>query len=929
MQVKTHPHPQATPQGQEAGNSTTMLHPQKHHVPHFSTLSSGSIYLKLFELFEKLNVKLSLVPLYPFSKQPSRSGWTDPDYDDTVYSWARHNGNIGIIPGRSSLLIIDCDNEKTVDFFTKLVQEIDLSTDTLIVQTRRGKHFYYYCSFSNELEKKQFSFNNIKLDVLAGNKCQVVAPYSLLKLDERGNILDPRAENYILFEYTPVSIPSKLHEISREKYEKLLAKLESFTQKSKKILHLPPYVEVENEKELTDEEIEKLVEIVDDYFTEGQRQNLILYLSGYLRKELNISEESILKLYEQLQPADDRKDVKARIAAIKKTFEKGLDQIAGKAGLIEVLGEETARELCNKIKQVLKVQDKEEIKEQLGQTTEEEKYIYVELNRKAKKFARCNYNTLTIEHGAFEKNELIEEYFYVVHYKVFDCCIGKIYAIENPLTKEKKYEVHFISKNPEETYTVLKGTIQEIWEELKAKTSYVLHTNSAQNVFAYVFSHFIKQGWYEKKKEELPSGFYYVDNQIVASQFEEKEYTKEDLQKAALFLNEYIYSHPNPALISSIIRAGLLLPFSFAQKQMVMEGKLRQRIKYLYLYGETKAGKTTTALLLQRVWKWDCRISYASFNTESRAGKYLSCSTFPILVDEVSKGFEQNAVKELLKHSQEDILARSIQSRTLKTIQYLALAPIIMTSNVHFPNDPALLERFLVFRFRKSDKISSANRARYEREDFRILEPLGQFVWKYIKANGLRDDYIKYATEILRTFYKEAEIEAEWLQKEFKHDTIETEEEQKYNRESEFYNAVIKFFSRNVKQKENHDFIRSIYYTLKAAEFGRWIWIDNKDYVNISKDFLHELRKSYQCEIRDLEELADITGWEKLIKRYEYTKVWVVRTTIMDFFFRLNYIPQLLSTVEFKDWLAGKITIESPAEPEHFEEPFPDEEQKP
>jgi hypothetical protein len=81
-----------------------------------------------------------------------------------------------------------------------------------------------------------------------------------------------------------------------------------------------------------------------------------------------------------------------------------------------------------------------------------------------------------------------------VHNKVFDCCIEKIYAIENPLTNEKKYEVHFGSRNPEEAYTVLKGTLQEIWEELKAKTSYVLNSSVALNVLTAVFSYYLKQG---------------------------------------------------------------------------------------------------------------------------------------------------------------------------------------------------------------------------------------------------------------------------------------------------------------------------------------------------------------------------------------------------------------------------------------------------
>jgi hypothetical protein len=175
----------------------------------------------------------------------------------------------------------------------------------------------------------------------------------------------------------------------------------------------------------------------------------------------------------------------------------------------------------------------------------------------------------------------------------------------------------------------------------------------------------------------------------------------------------------------------------------------------------------------------------------------------------------------------------------------------------------------------------------------------------------LKDDYINYTTEILKTFYKTAEVEAEWLDWEFTHDTEETEEEQEYKKETEFYNAVIKFFNRNVKQREKLDFARSVYYALKEMQFGRWIWIDNKDFVYISKDFLIELKKFYKCNIRDLEELSALTGWERKKKRLSYATIWVVYTGIESFFFRLNYIPQILSSTEFKEWLAGKLTIES------------------
>jgi hypothetical protein len=498
-----------------------------------------------------------------------------------------------------------------------------------------------------------------------------------------------------------------------------------------------------------------------------------------------------------------------------------------------------------------------------------------------------------------------------VHNKVLACCIEKLYIIENPLTKEESLEIHFISKNLGKPKVILRGNLQEIWEQLKTKTTYVLDISRALNILTAVLQHYFERNWFEKKKEELPAGFYYLDEQLVAQSFEEKEYTKEDLQKAALFLNEYIYSHPNPPLIASIIKAGILLPFAFCQKQLVLAGKLRKRMRYLYLTGETKSGKTTTALLLQRIWGWDYKISYASFNTEARVGKHLSNSTHILVVDEVSKDLETSPVKELLKYAQEDIVARSIQSRGLKQIHYPALAALIMTSNSHFPSDPALLERFIVFRFRKLDKISAVERAKYEREDFNKLWPIAQFVWNYVKKNGLRDDYINYATEILKALYQEAEVEAYWLDWEFKDDTSETEEEQVYNREIEFFTAVQKFFNYHVKPKEGVHYAKCVYDALKLGQFGRWIWIDDAGLVYISKDFLIELKKSYKCNVRDLEELSDLTGWEKKQKRCEKgdkkTTIWVVSTSITEFFYKLNYIPRNMSSLEFEEYLANRL----------------------
>jgi len=969
MQVNAHTHTQPQPQQETAGvgNSTTELHPQENKVTHFSTLSSPSIYFKLYELFvERLNIKICPVRLGPFSKAPLDVGWTSDDYDPSTIAWTRHYGNIGLIPGRSNLLIIDCDTKETIEFFETLSKQIDLPLDILIVKTRRGQHYYYLCTFSNELEKKQFNDNsrNIKIDLLAGSKCQAVAPYSMLKLDAQGNILKTNAEDFILFTYEPTHIPDSLPSISEDQYQALIKELEKLLPaKLKELKEKPaqssqtPKEQEEEERHLTEEEIEKLNEILAEHFIEGQRQNLILYLAGFLRKELNVSLDSIYKLYENLQKADDQKDTKSRLAAIQKTFEKSLEDISGKAGLEQLLGEETASTLCSRIKQALGIQtqktktkkkkdDKildEKILEQLYNEMQNEEtdqqdapkdFVYVEINRKSRKFARCNYRDLCIEYGAFEKNEFLDKYIYVVHHKTLNCCIHKIYAVENPLTCEKKYEIHFISKNPAEPHLTIKGSLQEIWEEMKAKTTHVLNHSVALNVLTAVLVHYLERGWYEKKREDFPPGFYYFDDKLTSQNFVEKEYTKEELQKAALFLNEYIYSHPSPQLIASIVKAGLLLPFSFAQKQMVLAGKLRKRMKYLYLCGQTKSGKTTTAMLLSRIWSSDDKISnkisYASFCTEARAAKHLSSSTHILIVDEVNKDLETSTVKELLKYSQEDLMARIILSKAQKQIHYPALAGIIMTSNSHFPEDPALLERFFVFQFRKHDKISAEARTKYEKEDFNKLWPLGQFIWQHIKKHGLRDDYIDYATEILKAFYKDAGVYAEWLDWKFKDDTAETEEEQEYKREAEFFTAVQRFFNYHVKPKEGVHYARAVWEALQTGVFGRLIWVDDYYRVYITKELLLELKKVYRCEIRDLEELAEITGWEKKQKRYTSDKnknvrVWAVETSAMDFFFRMRYAPKLfMSSHEFEEWLAGRLKVKHEVVEEDVEEPLND-----
>lgn len=360
-----HAHPQKEEAGRDHESQEEKLMQELYDYILNETLKKSSIFLKVKELFDKLNVKIVPIPLKAFSKTPAIDGWTEDSYNPSLFSWARHYGNIGIIPGKSNLLIFDCDTQDTAQFFENFAQEIGLDLNTLIIKTRRGKHYYYYCTFSSELERKKYANGNIKLDIIAGNKYQVVAPYSLLKLNENGEILNPQAENYILFEYTPINVPERLQEITHEQYEKIIEELNRQFKKTQIEIQKTQVKTELQERELTDEEIEKLIEIIQPYWQEGYRQFFLLYLSGFLRKDLEISEDSVIKLYEYFIPGDDRQDIKDRIRAIIKTYEKDSKVVAGKSKLIEILGKKAANELCRKIKQALNISNTEDELESL------------------------------------------------------------------------------------------------------------------------------------------------------------------------------------------------------------------------------------------------------------------------------------------------------------------------------------------------------------------------------------------------------------------------------------------------------------------------------------------------------------------------------------------------------------------------------------
>ena len=99
----------------------------------------------------------------------------------------------------------------------------------------------------------------------------------------------------------------------------------------------------------------QIVEILKSHYSNGLRNDLVLYLSGWLRK-LGISLEDAEEIITELAKDDEEKD--NRIRTLHETYKKqDLDEIAGYSGLLKLLSydcsEDDAKDKLTKVKEII------------------------------------------------------------------------------------------------------------------------------------------------------------------------------------------------------------------------------------------------------------------------------------------------------------------------------------------------------------------------------------------------------------------------------------------------------------------------------------------------------------------------------------------------------------------------------------------------
>ncbi len=352
----------------------------------------------------------------------------------------------------------------------------------------------------------------------------------------------------------------------------------------------------------------------------------------------------------------------------------------------------------------------------------------------------------------------------------------KITRYENPIGIEIKYEIEFETPTGQVFKTDPK-TIEEILVELKVK-GLIYKTRAAEEALPAILNAYHRENKLTIKRELETPGFYLIENKIVEFKVEQdyRRPTKEEIVRATNVLNELVTKYKRKEIISTLIKWSIVSPFSYVLKQLEEEGEERW-MSWLYLYGWTNTGKTTSGRIVLAIWrkhkdKKKHDVGFSNIDNVARFARAVSYDTYPVLINEVHLNDErQKQLVESIKHAVQSQTARARLS-SKSTAEYIsALSPCILTSNNSPPEDPAFQRRIIPIYFSQDDEPSEKEREAFNtflNDNIDSLGILGDFTMNYILTNQHdiihNNDWKAIAKIILTEFYKSAEKEVpEWI----------------------------------------------------------------------------------------------------------------------------------------------------------------------
>ena len=733
----------------------------------------------------------SVIPLKPRSKEPLVA-WKQyqerlPSPNELEEWFKGRRANIAIVTGRVSgnLVVLDFDSKDSFKAFVEKLRSasellrIDIN-NTWIVETGKGYHVYLRLPREDLVPSTKVRLvEGVDLKAEGG---YVVAPPSV----------HPSGKQYRFIEVDggllgPPSIPEPV-ELREEEWHELLRLLAPPSRQGRK-----PAVNVKL-RELDDSKLLRLKELLKDAWLEGQRQDLALFMSGWMAKA-RVHPASTARLFRFLAEERMDKELYKRLEAIYYSYKKlygdipeleELDQLVeewkaqgiltrnvskaaskeleervkGKTGVQEILeatlGEERALEIIREIEEILGT--KSPFRDSITILTDLE-------NNKG----YTNHMRLLRIYQVRRENDRIK-----LLKVVWEGAITDLIVYFSPIGDITKYEITWESRVRPKPLRIGPATIEEIYARLRTE-GFMTNTRLGLEALSNIVNAFIIKGGAEFKEEVEYPGFYLVDGKIVVVKWEPKNITRDELRGALELLNELATKWYAKIIdkFAIIIKWGIIHPFIFVRKQLGREYQVPDIIEY----GERNTGKTTLGEIAT-VYLWGLErtkhsIPFSEANTEARFGRAISRSTFGIVINECNSIFYKPEIINLMKSKVENTVARGKYERGTYR-QYLALSPVIYTLNpsprVDFNSLELVPKTTLLLEFTTKDKLTNDEIQLFRKNvEPRLyeLKAIGYWVASYVIEKGpeiLKKDWQELAEELLAEAYREARLDLpDWI----------------------------------------------------------------------------------------------------------------------------------------------------------------------
>ena len=733
---------------------------------------------------------LSVIPIKPHSKEPAIPKWKPyqkeaPSINEIKQWFYNTDNNIGIVMGSVSggTFALDFDSVGLFrEFYSRLDDRLKgIVKNTWIVKTDRGFHVYLR-AFEEEMDvPKTQSFGGIDVK---GEGSYVVAPPSVHPSGIRYEFLEPDMPvKKIIMLVMPedweefIEIISRITKSDSAKdvnpengdttTEPSFSVLTSGSErKGEPTTQSSPEVSVRKEwRNLTNNQIMKIAELLKPYYRPGLRHGIALYLAGWLYKA-GISYESAQALVKSLCEATNDGECNDRLYTLNDTYgvnrplrEEVLKQegksLATKGGLFTWLtekggfDEDSVLTLIKDLEDVLNspAPNTDVIVELMGYR----KGIFAVVN-----FRNCEvYTAVLVEDKRGRRLERDD--------KVILGCPESLTVVIPPYSDYPKFDIVWNVPTQRRKVRIEGATLEEVLAKLDSH-GLILHRN-AKLVLNAVIDAMVRKGIAEVKTEFDAPGYYVFNNELIAVKVNVEKPTPEELREAMELLNELgskWFADVLPQFLTAL-KVGMIMPFSYAIKQKF--SAQRGFIPWLYLYGLPDTGKTTVGKIILAIAGVDYDseaydMSHTAVDTEAKLGYVLARDTFPKLVNEAHTLFTYPNIVEMIKHSVEGFMARQrFESKTIIR-EFPALSSMIFTANYMWIKDPALIpKRIIAIRFPISARKTPEKIAEFKKNvsgRLRKLKALGQFIASYLVEHPeeLTYDWVNLSTKLLKSAYE-------------------------------------------------------------------------------------------------------------------------------------------------------------------------------